>query len=87
MGFGGGSTTDVAGFVAATHLRGVRWAAVPTTLVGMVDASIGGKTGINTEDGKNLVGRVPLPAAGARSIRACSSRFRPRNVEPAWPRS
>jgi shikimate kinase len=42
--FGGGSTTDVAGFVAATHLRGVRWIAVPTTLVGMVDAAIGGKT-------------------------------------------
>ena len=61
VGFGGGSTTDVAGFVAATHLRGVRWVAVPTTLVGMVDAAIGGKTGINTEKGKNLAGAFHFP--------------------------
>ncbi len=61
VGFGGGSTTDVAGFVAATHLRGVRWVAVPTTLVGMVDAAIGGKTGINTGDGKNLAGAFHFP--------------------------
>lgn len=61
VGFGGGSTTDLAGFVAATHLRGVRWVAVPTTLVGMVDAAIGGKTGINTEAGKNLVGAFHFP--------------------------
>jgi shikimate kinase/3-dehydroquinate synthase len=61
VGFGGGSTTDVAGFVAATYLRGVRWAAVPTTLVGMVDAAIGGKTGINTDDGKNLAGAFHFP--------------------------
>ena len=61
VGFGGGSTTDLAGFVAATHLRGIRWAAVPTTLVGMVDAAIGGKTGINTEGGKNLAGAFHFP--------------------------
>jgi 3-dehydroquinate synthetase len=60
-GVGGGSTTDVAGFVAATQLRGVSWFAVPTTLVGMVDAAIGGKTGINTEDGKNLAGAFHFP--------------------------
>jgi shikimate kinase/3-dehydroquinate synthase len=60
-GVGGGSTTDVAGFVAATHLRGVEWYAMPTTLVGMVDAAIGGKTGINTEDGKNLAGAFYFP--------------------------
>jgi shikimate kinase/3-dehydroquinate synthase len=59
--FGGGSTTDVAGYVAATYLRGVRWLAVPTTLVGMVDAAIGGKTGINTDAGKNLVGAFHFP--------------------------
>jgi shikimate kinase/3-dehydroquinate synthase len=60
--FGGGSTTDVAGFVAATYLRGVRWVAVPTTLTGMVDAAIGGKTGINTAAGKNLAGAFHFPA-------------------------
>jgi 3-dehydroquinate synthetase len=61
VGFGGGATTDVAGFVAATYLRGVRWIAVPTTLVGMVDAAIGGKTGINTPEGKNLAGAFHFP--------------------------
>ena len=61
VGFGGGSTTDVAGFVAATYLRGVRWIAVPTTLVGMIDAAIGGKTGINTPEGKNLAGAFHFP--------------------------
>ncbi|HXV34557.1 MAG TPA: bifunctional shikimate kinase/3-dehydroquinate synthase [Gaiellaceae bacterium] len=59
--FGGGSTTDVAGFVAATYLRGVDWIAAPTTLTGQVDAAIGGKTGINTADGKNLAGAFHFP--------------------------
>ena len=58
---GGGATTDVAGFAAATYLRGVDWIAVPTTLVGQVDAAIGGKTGINLPAGKNLVGAFHLP--------------------------
>jgi shikimate kinase/3-dehydroquinate synthase len=61
VGFGGGSTTDVAGFTAATYLRGLRWVAVPTTLVGMVDAAIGGKTGVNTDKGKNLAGAFHFP--------------------------
>ncbi|HEV3408053.1 MAG TPA: bifunctional shikimate kinase/3-dehydroquinate synthase [Gaiellaceae bacterium] len=61
--FGGGSTTDVAGFAAATYLRGVEWVAWPTTLVGQVDAAIGGKTGINLEHGKNLVGAFHFPSA------------------------
>lgn len=56
VGIGGGATTDLAGFVAATWLRGIDWYAIPTTLAAMVDASIGGKTGINTTAGKNLVG-------------------------------
>jgi len=60
---GGGSTTDVAGFAAATYKRGLRWTAIPTTLTGMVDAAIGGKTGINTEEGKNLVGAFSFPSA------------------------
>jgi len=58
---GGGTTTDVAGFAAATYLRGVAWVAVPTTLVGQVDAAIGGKTGIDLELGKNLAGAFHLP--------------------------
>ena len=61
LAFGGGSTTDVAGFVAAVYLRGIPWRAVPTTLTGMVDAAIGGKTGINTDDGKNLAGAFHFP--------------------------
>jgi len=59
---GGGSTTDLAGFVAATWLRGVRIVHVPTTVLGMVDAAVGGKTGINTDAGKNLVGAFHEPA-------------------------
>lgn len=59
---GGGAVTDVAGFVAATWLRGVRVVHMPTTLLGMVDAAIGGKTGINTAEGKNLVGSFHQPA-------------------------
>lgn len=61
IGLGGGSTTDLAGFIAATWLRGVRSILIPTTLLGMVDAAIGGKTGINTSEGKNLVGAFHLP--------------------------
>ncbi len=59
---GGGCTTDLAGFAAATYLRGVPWVAVPTTLVGQVDAGIGGKTGIDIPEGKNLVGAFHWPA-------------------------
>jgi len=59
---GGGCTTDLAGFAAATYLRGVPWAAVPTTLVGQVDAAIGGKTAIDIPEGKNLVGSFHWPA-------------------------
>jgi 3-dehydroquinate synthase len=59
---GGGATTDLGGFVAATWLRGVRVVHVPTTLLAMVDAAVGGKTGINTGAGKNLVGSFHEPA-------------------------
>ncbi|AXB41905.1 3-dehydroquinate synthase [Amycolatopsis albispora] len=63
VGLGGGAVTDLAGFVAATWMRGVRLVNVPTTLLGMVDAAVGGKTGINTEAGKNLVGVFHEPSA------------------------
>ena len=59
---GGGCTTDAAGFAAATYLRGIDWVAVPTTLVGQVDAAIGGKTAIDLPGGKNLVGAFHWPA-------------------------
>ncbi|MGY1616318.1 3-dehydroquinate synthase [Geodermatophilus sp. SYSU D00691] len=63
VGVGGGAVTDLAGFLAATWTRGVRVVQVPTSLLGMVDAAVGGKTGINTAAGKNLVGAFHPPAA------------------------
>ena len=60
---GGGATTDLAGFVAATWLRGVKVLHIPTTLLAMVDAAVGGKTGINTSEGKNLAGAIHSPIA------------------------
>jgi 3-dehydroquinate synthase len=62
VGVGGGAVTDLAGFVAASWLRGVRWVPVPTSLLGMVDAAVGGKTGVNIAAGKNLVGAFHPPA-------------------------
>lgn len=59
---GGGVVGDLAGFAAATYLRGVRWACIPTTLLAMVDASLGGKTGADLPQGKNLVGAFHAPA-------------------------
>jgi 3-dehydroquinate synthase len=61
IGFGGGAITDLAGFVAATWLRGVGIVQIPTTVLAMVDAAIGGKTGVNTAEGKNLVGVFHSP--------------------------
>lgn len=58
---GGGAVTDLSGFVASTWLRGIDWVAVPTTLAAMVDAAVGGKTGINSEYGKNLIGSFYSP--------------------------
>lgn len=71
--FGGGATTDLGGFVAATWLRGVRVVHVPTTLLAMVDAAVGGKTGINTGAGKNLVGAFHEPAGVLCDLAALES--------------
>ncbi len=70
---GGGATTDLAGFVAATWLRGIRVVHVPTTLLAMVDAAVGGKTGINTAEGKNLVGAFHPPAGVLCDVSALES--------------
>jgi 3-dehydroquinate synthase len=61
VGIGGGAITDLSGFAAATWLRGIDWIAVPTSLAGMVDAAVGGKTGINSDYGKNLIGSFHSP--------------------------
>ena len=73
LGLGGGACTDLAGWVAAGWLRGVPVIQVPTTLAGMVDAAVGGKTGINTERGKNLVGAFHPPTAVLCDLTALST--------------
>ena len=73
IGLGGGATTDLAGFVAASWLRGVRFVNLPTTVLGMVDAAVGGKTGINTASGKNLVGAFHEPAGVLCDLDALAS--------------
>ena len=87
VGVGGGATTDLAGFVAATWLRGVRVVQVPTTLLGMVDAAVGGKTGINTAEGKNLVGAFHPPAGVLCDLRRAGDAARATTSSPGWPRS
>lgn len=73
VGVGGGATTDLAGFVAATWLRGVGYVSVPTSVLGMVDAAVGGKTGINLPAGKNLVGAFYEPRAVLCDLTFCRS--------------
>ena len=84
VGVGGGAVTDLAGFVAATWLRGVKVVQVPTTLLAMVDAAVGGKTGINTAEGKNLVGAFPpVFCATLPPWRRCPQK----TSSLGWPRS
>ncbi|KAB7791235.1 bifunctional shikimate kinase/3-dehydroquinate synthase [Bifidobacterium leontopitheci] len=73
VGVGGGAATDLAGFVAATWMRGIRYVNCPTSLLAMVDASTGGKTGINTPQGKNLVGSFYTPAGVFADLRTLAS--------------
>nr|WP_137652312.1 bifunctional shikimate kinase/3-dehydroquinate synthase [Bifidobacterium moukalabense] len=73
VGLGGGAATDLAGFVAATWMRGIRYVNCPTSLLAMVDASTGGKTGINTPQGKNLVGSFYTPAGVLADMRTLAS--------------
>ena len=61
MAIGGGVVGDLAGFIAAIYMRGVDFIQVPTTLLAMVDSSIGGKNGINNKYGKNLIGTIRQP--------------------------
>ncbi|MBO0703487.1 MAG: 3-dehydroquinate synthase, partial [Candidatus Dormibacteraeota bacterium] len=70
---GGGTVSDVAGFAAAIWLRGVQWVGVPTTLLAMVDSSVGGKTGINTEETKNGIGAFWQPAAVVSDLATLST--------------
>lgn len=73
VGLGGGAATDLAGFVAATWMRGIRYVNCPTSLLAMVDASTGGKTGINTPQGKNLVGSFYTPAGVLADLKSLTS--------------
>lgn len=63
LAIGGGLSTDIGGFLAATWLRGIRWLSVPTSMLGMVDASVGGKTGVDLGDAKNVIGAFHQPSA------------------------
>ena len=83
---GGGCTTDVAGFAAATYMRGVAWVAVPTTLVGQVDAAIGGKTAVDLPGGKNLVGAFHWPARVVVDPGTLETLPEP-SIGTGWPRS
>jgi 3-dehydroquinate synthase len=70
---GGGTLTDVAGFAAATYLRGLRWLPIATSLTGMVDAALGGKTGVNLPQGKNLVGAMWQPLSVIADVEALAT--------------
>ncbi|MEO7125428.1 MAG: 3-dehydroquinate synthase [Nakamurella sp.] len=73
IGMGGGTATDLAGFAAATYMRGIGLIQVPTTVLGMVDAAVGGKTGINTAAGKNMVGSFYEPRLVAADLDALAT--------------
>ncbi len=86
LGLGGGATTDLAGFVAATWLRGVKYIALPTSLLAMVDAAVGGKTGINLRCRQEPRRRLPRAVHRARRPRLPRDPARPASCAPGWPR-
>ncbi len=83
---GGGVLTDTVGFSAAVYLRGIDWIAVPTTLLAMVDASVGGKTGVNLEQGKNLIGAFWPPRLVVADVETLKT-LPERELRQEWPRS
>ena len=83
---GGGVIGDSTGFAASILLRGVDFVAVPTTLLAQVDSSVGGKTGINTRQGKNLIGSFHQPRSGPRRYRRARRPCPGANCRPAMPR-
>ena len=85
VGVGGGALTDLAGFAAASYLRGVALVQVPTSLVGQVDAAIGGKTGVNLRSGKNLVGAFHQPIGVLCDFETIAT-LPSANVSGAWVR-
>ena len=84
---GGGVVGDLAGFAAAILRRGIDFVQVPTSLLAQVDSSVGGKTGINSPQGKNLVGAFHQPVLVHRRYRRCSTRCRRASSAPATPKS
>src|SRR5439155_1020542 len=83
VGLGGGVIGDISGFVAAIFQRGIPHIQIPTTLLAMVDSSIGGKTGVNLDAGKNLIGAIHHPALIIADVEALES-LPPQELHQCW---